>query len=83
MDIRENILNALRLSLIGDNAKIAESTRALEELCKYDGFCLALMEIIDHQEIEIYVKQAALVQLKNTIKSSWKPRNDANLKSIS
>jgi hypothetical protein len=34
------------------------------------------MEIIDEQNLEIPVKQAALIQLKNYIRSKWKTKKD-------
>lgn len=34
------------------------------------------MEIIDDQSFDIPLKQAALIQLKNNIKSKWKPKNE-------
>ena len=34
------------------------------------------MEIIDDNSLDISIKQAALVQLKNTIRLKWKPKKD-------
>jgi hypothetical protein len=34
------------------------------------------MEIIDEQSLGIPVKQAALIQLKNNIRSRWKSKKD-------
>ena len=34
------------------------------------------MEIIDDNSLNISIKQAALVQLKNTIRLKWKPKRD-------
>ena len=36
------------------------------------------MEIIDDNSLDISIKQAALVQLKNTIRLKWKPKKDKN-----
>lgn len=48
MDIRETILQALKQSLVGNTSKIAESTKILAEASQIQGFCMALMEIVDH-----------------------------------
>ena len=34
------------------------------------------MEIVDEGSVEIPIKQAALMQLKNTIRARWKPKNE-------
>ena len=44
-----------------------------------NGYCLALMEIVDQNQIDIYIKQAALVQLKNNIKNRWKPIKNSKI----
>lgn len=35
------------------------------------GYCMIMMEIADDQGLELGIRQAALVQLKNTIKKYW------------
>lgn len=37
---------------------------------------MCLMQIIDEGNVQIPLKQAALIQLKNNIKSRWKGRRD-------
>jgi hypothetical protein len=37
---------------------------------------MTLMEIINEQTLDLSIKQAALVQLKNNVKSKWKPKNE-------
>lgn len=32
---------------------------------------MAMMEIVDEQGLQVEVKQAALIQLKNTVKLRW------------
>lgn len=34
------------------------------------------MELIDDPSLEVPIKQAALIQLKNNIKGKWKPKNE-------
>lgn len=75
------ILQTLQLTLIGDNAKLAEAHSTLVELAQnsgmfapHSGYCISLMEIIDDNAVEVSIKQAALIQLKNTIKLKWKPK---------
>ena len=38
------------------------------------GYCMKLMEIADCREFDIPVKQAALVQLKQTIQKHWESK---------
>lgn len=45
------ILKALKQSLIGDTNTIAEGTKILAEMSKANGFCIALMGIVDHTQI--------------------------------
>ena len=35
------------------------------------GYCMVLMEITDEQTLEISLRQAALIQLKLTIRKYW------------
>lgn len=35
------------------------------------GYCMIMMEITDDQSLDLGIRQAALVQLKNTIKKYW------------
>lgn len=37
---------------------------------------MCLMQIIDEPTFDISLKQAALIQLKNNIKTKWKAKND-------
>ena len=41
------------------------------------------MEIIDDQSVDIPVKQAALIQLKNTIRARWKVKNEKEIELMS
>ena len=40
------------------------------------GFCMAMMEIVDDSSLQVDVKQAALIQLKNTIKIRWSAKKE-------
>ena len=40
------------------------------------GYCQSLMEIIDDHNSNFSIKQAAMIQLKNTIKLRWNARTD-------
>lgn len=68
------VVAALRESLVGNNQGLQHSASALNEFSKREGFCTGLMEIIDEPSVDTATKQAALIQLKNCVDSRWKPK---------
>lgn len=62
---------ALKSTFIGNSESLKKTTEYITLASKQTGFCMAMMEIVDDSEITIDVKQAALIQLKNTIKLRW------------
>ena len=81
LHFKEPILAALLSSFQADQDKLKEATAYLAEASKTPGnsipnlgYCMTLMEIVDDANVNETVKQAALIQLKNTIKRSWKAK---------
>lgn len=67
---------ALKNTLINDTAVLKNSSEILSQIGKNEGYCMCLMQIIDDPTFDISLKQAALIQLKNNIKTKWKTKND-------
>jgi hypothetical protein len=82
LQLKEPILTALMSSFQADQQKLTQSTTYLTEISKSPGiiylillgYCMTLMEIVDDINVNEAVKQAALIQLKNTIKRNWKAK---------
>ena len=66
------MVEALGATLIGDNQKLQEANTILSGFATQAGYTLTLMEIVDDGSVNFPIKQAALIQLKNNIKSRWK-----------
>lgn len=43
----------------------------LTQMSRQPSYCMIMMEITDDQSLDLGIRQAALVQLKNTIKKYW------------
>ena len=75
--MKQVLMNALGATLIGDNEKLKEANNALSEMAQQPGYCMTLMEIIDDGSLNVPIKQAGLIQLKNTIKAKWKCKTES------
>ena len=70
--MKQQVVEALGATLIGDNQKLHEANTILSEFSTQPGYTITLMEIVDDASVAFPLKQAALIQLKNNIKSRWK-----------
>lgn len=73
--MKEELVVALKNSLIGNTETLQQSNAKLSELSANEGYCMCLMEVIDEPSFDLPLKQAALIQLKNNVKAKWKPKN--------
>lgn len=73
---KEALVAALRNTFIGDSKTLKDTTAFLAEAAQNVGFSMALMEIVDEATLQVEVKQAALIQLKNHIKLHWNAKRE-------
>lgn len=72
---KDRILDLLRKTTDPD-PKVREPAEAqLNSIHKIIGFCPALLEIVLHPELELHIKQAAVIYLKNNVIKFWDARN--------
>lgn len=75
---KEKILDLLRKTTDPD-AKVREpAEQQLNSIHKIIGFCPALLEIVLHPELELHIKQAAVIYLKNNVLKYWDAKNFTN-----
>ncbi|TPP59317.1 Importin 7 [Fasciola gigantica] len=67
------VIEALRGTLVSD--KQAESTKTLDEMHKIIGFTPTLLNIVLEVGLEVSVRQAAALYLKNNVSTWWKDPN--------
>lgn len=73
---KEALVAALRNTFIGDSKTLKDTTAYLAEAGQHVGFSMLLMEIVDEGALQVEVKQAALIQLKNHVKLHWNAKRE-------
>uniref|UniRef100_A0A6G1S9U3 Importin-7 n=1 Tax=Aceria tosichella TaxID=561515 RepID=A0A6G1S9U3_9ACAR len=72
---KARILDLLRKTADPD-AKVREpAEQQLNAIYKIIGFCPTLLECVLHPDLEVHIKQAAVIYLKNNILKYWDTRN--------
>lgn len=78
--MKSQVVAAFQSSLLPDSNTVKAASQAIIEMSRMEGtrptnlgFCLSLMEVIDDASINVFVRQAALIQLKNNIERRWRP----------
>lgn len=68
-------MDLLRKTSDGDAAVRVPAETQLKSIHKIIGFCPTLLEIVLHPELELHIRQAAVIYLKNNVLRFWDVRN--------